>query len=232
MNENTKPGGKGKSRLPTLILIYSGDLASVEDEDRKPYQPKESLLDKLQSPVGDGLLIALRRIFTATYDRDTTLVGLEKIIREIRHEAIEGLRGLERMLAALRLKPLGPGALPEDYGGTVHKFSLARSRDLPRKVKVEGERGMRSFFELALWADAAPLLVALRKIVSITFGELITRKGYVEAVWGIRKLAADALVPLNKWLEEIDLEPIAMPTREYNEEEWEDDPEHPRNTEE
>lgn len=217
---------KDQGPRPRLVLIYADDLAATQDEPGGP-EP-ESLLDQLDTPVGDGLLIALRRILAATYCGDTGLDELEKTTSEIRREAINGLRGMGRMLATLRLKSLGPGELPEDHGPKVFKFCLAKTAALPRRVKVEGEAGIREFLELVRWADAKPLLATLRKIVSVAFGELITRKAYVQAIWQIRKMAADSLVPLNDWLEEIGLEPVAMPTRQYVDDEWEDDPEHPR----
>ncbi len=216
-----------RDRPPRLVLVYAGDLATTEDEHPKGVEPTTTLLDKLDTTVGDSLLIALRRAFTATYCQDTSLRGLEGIIREIRQGAVDGLRGMGPMLATLRLKPLGPGELPDDDSPKVHKLSLVRTRTLPKRIKVEGEAGMSLFLDVIRWASAEPLLVSLRQIASLTFGELITRKAYARAVWSIRQLAAGALAPLNEWLEAINLEPVAMPLRKYDDDEWEDDPEHP-----
>jgi len=221
-----------KERRPKLALVYSGDLLSMEEKDPKGIRPPTNPLEKLDLVVGDSLLIALRGVVSATYARETSLVALEKTLGEIRRLAIDGLRGMGGMLATLRLKRLGPGELPDDESPKVHKFSLVRTRDLPRRLRVEGEAKARPFFEIIKWADGGPPLTALRKILSLTFGELVTRKAQVKAIWEIRKLAAETLAPVNDWLEEIDLEPVAMPTRQYDEDDWEDDPEHPQCLEE
>jgi len=205
---------ESKPQRSRFVFVYAGDLDGVTDDPEEGSKERKSWLDQLEAPIGDELLVALRQAFTITYRQDYAEGAAERMLAEIRKLATDALRPCDAILRALRHKPLGADP-PERHGAKVFKFVVASVRDLSRKVTVEDTKEKARFIDVVESAPADGALIALRKIVSLTFSEVFTKKDRRRLLWEIRHLAAEALVPLNAQLEDIEYEPVAMPTRPF-----------------
>jgi hypothetical protein len=68
----------------------------------------------------------------------------------------------------------------------------------------------------------AMLIITLRKVVTLTFEEVFDYRAYAKLLFDVRRLIAAALVPCNPLLEEIEVEPVAAPQRDFQEDDDED----------
>jgi hypothetical protein len=66
------------------------------------------------------------------------------------------------------------------------------------------------------------MIVALRKVVTLTFEEVFDYRADAKVLFDVRRLIAAALVPCNPLLEEIEVEPVAAPQRAFQEDDDED----------
>jgi hypothetical protein len=174
--------------------------------------PEENLMDELQCPVADDVLIALRKAFSLTYPRNPFIDGLQKELAEIRRIAVEALKPIPEVLAALGLKPVP--AVEDDKALKkvfLFQFAFAKRVDLRLTVKYEGKS--RQLLNLLEVFPADPLVTTLRIIVTDTFAEMHNEAEHENALRGIRERIAAVLPPFNELLESIEVEPIAVPQR-------------------
>ena len=71
------------------------------------------------------------------------------------------------------------------------------------------------------------MIVALRKVVTLTFEEVFDYRAYAKPLFDVRRLIAAALVPCNPLLEEIEVAPVAAPQRPFQEDDDEDSDQEP-----
>jgi hypothetical protein len=211
-----------KKKPSRLLLIAADDLHSTVFDKQEDDRKENTLMDKLEPPVGDSLLIALRRIFSLTYIDSTNLEKIKKAFSEIRQYAIDALEDYGPMLSSLRLKAIKTDKENNKNKVLIFKYVVVYSRDLKFKVKMEETGQTLPMSEVTETAEADDLLIGLRKIISLTFSEIFNYRDYIASLFEIRMISSKALVPLNSWLEGIDLEPVAMPTKQYDESEYEE----------
>jgi hypothetical protein len=136
------------------------------------------------------------------------------VLVDIRHTAIRVLGELGPMLDLLRLPRVdGDKSFERDESAKLFKYMIVPAKELKRRVDVEGERKRHSLADLFQTFPADPAIQALRQVLSMTFSEATTRHQHERILEDIRFLAAEVLVPCNQILEEIEREPVAMPTR-------------------
>lgn len=215
---------RGKRPSAKFLLVLAGDLGSVVDDAEDGETAGTSWLDKLDIEVGDDLVEALRKIFTITYRSDFTENAEERMLTEIRDLATAALRPFTAALKSLRLKPVGVDPEWKDESAKVFKFVIVPAKALRTKIKVDRGKKAR-FVDIFETASADGLFVAARKILALTFAEVFTRRERQRVLWEIRRIAADVLVPLNPIIEEMELEPVAMPQRPFDDHDNGDDEE-------
>ena len=71
-------------------------------------------------------------------------------------------------------------------------------------------------------SSMSEVIVALRKVVTLTFEEVFDYRAYAKLLFTVRRLIAAALVPCNPLLEEIEVEPVAAPQRPFQEDDDEE----------
>lgn len=201
----------GRTRKKPLWFILLAENLGCIDENRvfdPEAEPKTNLLDELQCPAADEVLIALRKAFSLTYPRNPFVEGLQQALAEIRRIGVEALKEIPEVLQELRLPPV-PATMADAsiHRAFVFKFSLARAADLAIKVQYEGKT--HSLLKLLDPFPADQLVRTLREVVSDTFSEMHNEEQYEETLTGIRDRIWDTLPPFNILLEEIEIEPIA-----------------------
>lgn len=204
-----------KTQPAKYRLVYAADLANVSEDAEDTGPEERTWLYQLDPPIADRLLVSLRQILTITYRQDDAEDAYSRKLEDIRKLAAKALGPLDSILRALRQKPLHAD-LPQNELPQIYKFVIASDRDLQRKVLLEDPRTKARFIGLIESAPADPLFIALRRIVSLTFFEVFGRKDQKKPLWQIRHTAAEALVPVNALLEQIEIEPAAIPTLEFD----------------
>ena len=173
---------------------------------------------------GDPALIAPRKAFSLTYPDEPTLASVKGAVEQIRALCVDALKPLAAVLTALRLKPVAPET--EDRKKTfVFKYVFC-----PRKeadIKVECDGALRRLLTLIQTTPADDVIVALRKVVTLTFEEVFDYRAYAKLLFDVRRLIAAALVPCNPLLEEIEVAPVAAPQRPFQEDDDEDSDQEP-----
>jgi hypothetical protein len=223
---------KDPKRHSRLVFVFTEhlDVALLEEEEKAKPDHK-TLLEQLDPEIGDDLLIALRKIFSLTYTDRFEIKDLDKVVSRIKSLAVRALKPFAPMLETLKQKPLKAKLTQEEMDEPkIHKYCLVRRSGHRFMTKDAETDDLAPLVKLIPTADADGVLIALRKILSETFSEMFEYRDLKRSLYEIRMLAATALVPLNEWLEEIELEPVAMPSRpfqepEENEEEESEEPE-------
>jgi hypothetical protein len=198
-------------KQPTYAIISAEVLGAIGENSVLEFDsdPEKPLIDELQCPVADEILIALRKSFSITYPRNPFVEGLAKALKEIRRIGVEALVDLPEVLAELKLAPI-PAHSKHDSSGKVYlfKYSLVKRSDLRRSIIYEGKK--RSLMRLADPPPADGLIRALREIVSNTFAEMHDENQHEQVLTGIRQKIWDVLPAYNELLMNIDIEPIAI----------------------
>lgn len=201
-----------RRKHPVYVIVAAENLGCV-GKDREVHldsEPDDNLLDELQCPVADDVLIALRKSFSLSYPRNPFIDGLQAALTEIRRIGIEALKPIPEVLAGIGLKPVP--AVEDDK--TIKKvflfqFAFAKRDDLRIKVKYEGKE--RLLLNLLETFPADAVVTTLRKVVSDTFSEMHNEEDHENVLRGIREQIAAVLPPFNELLESIEIEPIAVP---------------------
>jgi hypothetical protein len=181
-------------------------LVERAEEDEDEY-PEDSLMDELQCPVADEVLIALRKSFSLTFPRNPFIDGLKESMTEIRRIGVEALKPMPDVLTELGLRPI-PQIIDDPIKRKVYVtlFAVARSSDLQITVKTgTRSKGLLSIIE---HFPADSLIWALREVVSDTFLEMHDEDQHSEVLTGIRHKINSVLFPYNSLLEAIEIEPI------------------------
>ena len=99
-----------KRKSQGYSILFCGDIGGVsEDGNFTPGEDAEpSLFDKLQCPIADEVLTALRKSFSLSYPKNPFLDGLLPAIAEIRRIGVEAMKPMPELLAELGLPPLPP----------------------------------------------------------------------------------------------------------------------------
>ena len=195
-----------------FFFVHSSDLDAVKlDEDEK-VDGAETLLELVQAPIADPCLVALRRIMSRTYFESLERTS-EVCVREIRALTIKPLGELGKELEFLKLARVDADrSFEHDHSPQVFQYNIVAAKELRRRVNIEGSRGRQRLDELFKLIPADPAIRTLREILTMTFREATTPHQLDRILEDIRYAAATALVPCNSILEQIEVEPVAMPT--------------------
>lgn len=204
----------GRPRKRPIYLIVEAEVLGSIGKDRVlvfDSDPDDNLLDELQCPHFDDVLIALRKSFSLTFPRNPFIDGLQDALNEIRRICIDALRTIPEVLRELQLKSVPPPSSDKtDTKVYLFKYSLARLADLQVKVKYEGKT-----HKLANMFDHRPadeVVRVLREVVSCTFEEMHNEEQHEEVLRRIRQRIGTTLPAFNDLLVEIEIEPIADPS--------------------
>jgi hypothetical protein len=203
-----------RRKRPHFVVVYGDDLCCVskagEFHRHSDEDISDNLLDELQCPVADEVLIALRKSYSLTYPYNHLMDGLQASLAEIRRVSTEALVPLGDVLAELDLPPVPPTM--DDKTATkvyVSKFSFARTDDLKRAVRYKGRE--RSLLPLVQQAPADDLITTLRAVLSDTFAEAYDEDQHAEILRRIRERIVAVLPSYNQQLFEIEVELIEVP---------------------
>ena len=201
----------GRRRKQNRWSLVASDTVCCVSEDGvydPESAPEKSLMDQLQCPVADEVLIALRKSFSLTYPRNPFMDGLQAAIAEIRRIGVEALKPMPEVLLDLGLPPI-PQFIDDPIRKKVHLFlfMFARTDDLNITVKVKGKR--RKLLDVAEHEDGTCLLTTLRAVVSDTFHEAHDEDQHSAILQGIRQTIHAVLPPFNVCLQAMEIEPIA-----------------------
>ncbi|MCW5755579.1 MAG: hypothetical protein KIT24_12805 [Phycisphaeraceae bacterium] len=199
-------------KRPKFLFVHSSDLDSVKLDEDERVDGAETLMEQLQAPIADPCLTSLRKIMSMTYFESLERTS-EICVREIRGMAIGVLGELGKELEALSLARVDADrSFEHDRSAKVFQYMIVPAKELRRRVRVEGRRDRPSLHELFKHFPADPAIRALREILTMTFREATTPHQFDRIMEDIRFVAAAALVPCNPILEQIEVEPVAMPT--------------------
>ncbi len=202
----------GRPRKKPIYVIVEAEVLGSISKDRVldfESEPNEHLLDELQCPLADEVLIALRKAYSLTFPRNPFIDGLQEALNEIRRIGVDALRTVPEVVEELHLKSV-PAPTHEKKTSKAYllKFCFARRTDLQLKVKYEGKtQRLLSMF------DERPgdgLVEALRSIISDTFEEMHNEEQHEEVLRCIRQRIGSILPDYNDLLAEIEIEPIAV----------------------
>ncbi|MFO0856134.1 MAG: hypothetical protein U0640_02115 [Phycisphaerales bacterium] len=221
-------------KRPKFLFVHSGDLDAVKLDEHERVDGAETLLELLQPPIADPCLISLRKIVSTTYFESLERTG-DICVRDIRVRAIGVLGELGKQLEALSLSRVDADrSFEHDHSVQLFQYMIVPAKELRRRVRVEGQRNRPSLHELFKHIPADPAIQALRKILTMTFQEATTPHQFDRILEDIRFMAAAAVVPCNAILEQIGVEPVAIPTKRRfvdgvdtldGSDEWEEDSE-------
>jgi hypothetical protein len=208
-------------KKPVWGIVLAENLGCIDDKRvlDPGSEPQKNLLDELQCPAADEVLIALRKSFSLTYPRNPFVVGLQQALTDIRQVGVEALKEIPEVLQDLAL-PAVPGSAADasKHRAIVFMFSLVRFRDLAVQVQFEGRT--RSLVKLLDPFPADELVRTLRNVISDTFSEMHDEEQHEQVLKRIRNRIWDTLPAFNDLLYEIEIEPIAeRPATEDAEEE-------------
>lgn len=216
-NEATVEANGKKARLPKFAIVSADDVFQVFVEEPSKYAvEKDPQLNETAKdwPVADHVLIALRQAYSLTYAprvdsaNDDSKVRLEKI-REL---CARALRGFSKELKALRLPEVGVDP-DQEKPGCIFKYMVAPLSKLKARVINADTNEKVPLIELIDWHPADAAIEGCRKVLSTTFEEAFKADDYSRIFAKIRKLSAITVEPYNGILEEIEIEPVALPRR-------------------
>jgi len=204
----------GRKRKAKGYSVVVGDAVCCVSEDRfydPAAAPEKSLMDQLQCPVADEVLIALRKAFSLTYPTNPFIQGLQASLTEIRRICVEALKPLPDVLSDLELPPIPPiiddSAMRKTY---VFMFLFARTDAIDITVKFNGKK--QRLMDIVGNQDATELLKTLRSVVTDTFDEAHDEQQHSAILQRIRKRIHSVLPAFNACLESMEVEPIAEPS--------------------
>ena len=154
-----------------------------------------------------------------------TLASVKGAVEQIHALCVDALKPLAAVLTALRLKPVAPWTEEDRKKTFIFKYVFCPREEADIKVECEGAQP-----RLLTLIEATPaddVIVALRKVVTLTFEEVFDYRAHTKVLFDVRRLIAAALVPCNPLLEEIELEPVAAPRRPFQEDGDEDSDQEP-----
>jgi hypothetical protein len=129
---------------------------------------------------------------------------------------VDALKPLAAVLIALRLKPVAPETEEDRKKSFVFKYVFCPRKEADIKVECDGSQ--RRLLTQIQATPADEVIVALRKVVTLTFEEVFDYRADAKLLFDVRRLIAAALVPCNPFLEEIEVEP-QRPFQEEDDEE-------------
>jgi hypothetical protein len=193
-------------------IVVAHDLCCVgEDRVFNPDSEDDadkSLMDELQCPVADEVLIALRKAFSLTFPRNPFMDGIRAEIAEIRRLGVDALKPMPEILLGLGLTPIPMiDNDPVKDKVRVFQFVFAKIEDIDISVTVVGKR--RHFLDVAQHEKASSLITTLRSVVSDTFEEAHNEDQLLAVLRRIRERVHAVLPSFNPCLESIEIEPIA-----------------------
>ena len=201
----------GRRRRPKTFSIVHADTVCCVSEDRVydlESEPETTLMDQLQCPIADEVLIALRKSFSLSYPRNPFIDGIQQALAEIRRIGVEALKPMPEVLAELGLLPIPPIENdPAMRKTSSFIYMFARTEDIDISVKVEGKR--RRLLDVAENQDGTPLLLALRSVVTDTFDEAHDEDQHMAILQKIRSKIQTVLPAFNNCLESMEVERIA-----------------------
>lgn len=200
------------SAAPKFYFVSAGQLDSVKLDKREQVGDAKTLFELLTVPIADPCLRSLRRIMSLTYFESLERTG-EICLAEIRSLAIKTLGELGKELESLGLRRVDlDRSYRREQLAQVLQYLIVPDKALRRRVRVRGSTARPTLAEVFQPIPADNAIRALREILSLTFTEATTSSQQDRVLEDIRYLAAAALVPCNPLLEEMEVEPVAMPT--------------------
>lgn len=201
----------GRKRNVRRYSILHADSLCCVSADRVYYpesDPEESLMDQLQCPVADEVLIALRKSFSLTFPRNPFIEGVREALMEVRRLCVEAVKPLQEALSDLQLPPVPPYMNDPVMEKThVFQFVFARTNDIDVRVSVSGKT--RKLLNIIDYQDATALLTTVRQVVSDTFLEVHDEDQHTTMLRTIRHRIWSVLPDFNACLDSIELERIA-----------------------
>ena len=209
----------GRKRKAIVYSIVHADSVCCVSEDRiydPASEPEKSLMDELQCPVADEVLIALRKSFSLTFPQNPFIEGVQSALLEIRRIGVEAMKPLVEVLTDLQLAPLPPIMNdPVMTKAHVFQFVFARTADLDIRVRVANRK--RRLFDVVEHEDGTMLLTTLRSVITDTFSEAHDEDQHKAILLRIREKIQGVLPQFNACLESIEVEPIAEIRADSNE---------------
>lgn len=199
---------------PIWLIVHADALSHVSESDQRDFEGEleGNFLDKLQCPTADDVLKALRKCFSLAYPAEHTDESYKQAVTQIGDVARVALMPLgDDVLTSLRLKPVGQPAPEAKITVHVLLFVFARKTDLDIKALHEG-KPIKLLQLLPNW-PGDELIIALRRILSMTHSEMYSGDQYFDMLYELRHLVSSVLLPYNELLEAIEVEPIAKPTK-------------------
>lgn len=199
---------------PIWLIVHAAALSQVSESQHRDSdgELEDTFLDKLQCPTADDVLYALRKCFSLAYPDEHTDESYKQALTQIGNIAREALMPLgDDVLTSLRLKPVGTPPPEPKFKVHVVLFVFARKADLDIKALCEG-KPVKLLQLLQHW-PGDDLIIALRRILSMTFSEMYSGDQYFDTLYEIRHLVSNVLLPYNELLEAIEIEPIAKPAK-------------------
>src|SRR4051794_27299402 len=92
-------------KKPIWVIVCADHLGCI-GENRVldlESEPEKNLLDELECPLADEVLIALRKSFSLTYPRNPFIDGLQQALSEIRRIGVEALKDIPEVVQELGL---------------------------------------------------------------------------------------------------------------------------------
>lgn len=201
----------GRRRKPRAYSIVHADTVCCVSDDRVydlESEPETSLMDQLQCPIADEVLIALRKSFSLTYPRNPFIDGVQEALAEIRRLGVEAFKPMAEVLADLGLPPIPPIENDPALRKTrLFMFMFARTEDIDISVKIGGKR--RRLLDVAENQDGTPLLLALRSVITDTFDEAHDEDQHMAILQTIRSKIQTVLPAFNNCLDQMEIERIA-----------------------
>lgn len=203
----------GRRPKPKTILLLDANAVCCVNEERvldfeAEDDPQKSLMDELQCPVADDVLIAMRRSYSLTFPRNPLIEGVQAALIDIRKTGVEALKAMPQLLADLGLPSILPiMGDPALSKVSVFKFVFARRDAVNIMVKIDGKR--QRLLDVVKHHDASELIATLRHVVTATFQEAHDEDQHTAILQEIRSRIGKVLLPFNKCLLEIEIEPIA-----------------------
>lgn len=200
-----------RPRKKPVYLVVEAAIIGAIGKDRilvLDTDPAGNLMEELECPRFDELLIALRKAFSLTFRTNPFMDGPHEALEEIRRIGVDALRTIPEVLEELHLKSVPPlNSDDRDSKVVLFHYCMARSADLQLNVKFNGKT--RKLVDLVDGRPADEVVRVLREVVSNTFEEM-HGIGQQEAVLRrIRHRIGSLLPAFNDLLAKIEIEPIA-----------------------
>lgn len=198
---------------PKFVIVSISDIDSVKlDPDERTHEDQETLFDLIMPPPADSCLDALRRSLSMTY---ASVDGRpsEEVLLDIRRRLLKPLGTMGKELEQIGLTRVDADrSFKPDTSPQVVTHIMIEPKELKRRVRVPGSKRKPALSEIFEQFPADPLLIAMRRVLTMTFGEATTPNQADRIREEIQYVAAEALVQYNPILERMEDEPVAMPS--------------------